>query len=366
MRKRHLLFWNAYFIPASAIVGFVAGGWWTFLTLFVLFVVDPIVNLVLPADRRNPSPDETENLEHSWLWRWPLWLAIPVQIVLILFGLWATSTLHLSLVEIVGVTLSIGLSSGALGITVAHELMHRLSWSERSLATVLMMSTSYPHFSIEHVHGHHRNVGLRGDPATARKGEGFYAFLTRVILSGFVSAWQIEYVRLVRRARNPRSLSNRMVRYGIAIVALYAAILLAFGWVGVLFFAAQSFVAVVELELTDYIEHYGLVRNENNGSPEPVAARHSWDTDSPLTNWYLFQLGRHADHHLHAGRRYQLLESRPGSPRLPTGYPAMLVLALVPPLWRRIMDHRVDAVAAALKSPADEGDAAAGLNMQSH
>ncbi len=344
MRRRQLLFWHAYFIPASVIVGFVAGGWWTFLTLILLFAVDPIVDLVLPADRRNPGAGETEDLERDWVWRWPLWLAAPVQIILIAVGLWATSNLDLSAVEIVGVTLSIGLSSGALGITVAHELMHRLHWGERSLATILMMGASYPHFSIEHVHGHHRNVGLRTDPATARKGEGYYSFLPRVILSGLASAWQIECARLVRRGRNPRSLSNPMVRYGIAIIILYGAILSAFGWTGVLFFAAQSLVAVVELELTDYIEHYGLVRSEHNGSPEPVAARHSWDTDSPLTNWYLFQLGRHADHHLHAGRRYQLLESRPDSPHLPGGYSAMLIVALVPPLWRRIMDHRVDAV----------------------
>ena len=135
-----------------------------------------------------------------------------------------------------------------------------------------------------------------------------------------------------------------MVRYFIAIVALYAAILWFFGWPGVWVFAAQSVVAVIELELTDYIEHYGLVRARHEGSPEPISALHSWDTDSPLTNWYLFHLGRHADHHIHPGRCYQLLESLPDSPRLPAGYPAMLLVALVPPVWRRIMDRRVDAV----------------------
>lgn len=347
MRARRLLFWNAYFIPASVLVGFLAGGWWTFLTLGLLFIVDPIVDLLLPADRRNPRADEIASLEESSSWRWPLYLAAPVQIGLIAFGLWAISTANLTLVEIVGLVVSTGLSSSALGITVAHELMHRTHWGERFLATVLMMNTSYPHFSIEHVHGHHRNVGLREDPATARRGEGYYTFIARVLITGIRSAWQIECARLTRRDKNPRSLTNRMVRYGIVIALIYAVILSVFGWGGVLFFAAQGFVAVAELELINYIEHYGLVRRERGGSAERVAAHHSWDTDSPLTNWYLFQLGRHADHHLHAGRRYQLLESLPQSPRLPTGYPAMLLLALVPPLWRRIMDRRIDALSSA-------------------
>ena len=161
MRQRHLLFWHAYFIPASVVVGLVAGGWWTFLTLGVLFFIDPLVDLVLPPDRRNPQAEELTSLENDKMWRWPLWLAAPVQVVLIAFGLWATTTLDLSFIEITGLATSIGLSSGAFGITVAHELMHRLHWAERSLATLLMMGASYPHFSIEHVHGHHRNVGLR-------------------------------------------------------------------------------------------------------------------------------------------------------------------------------------------------------------
>ena len=347
MTARRLLYWHAFFIPASAVVGLVAGGWWTFLTLGLLFLIDPLLDPLIPPDRRNPQQHEIAGLEQNRVWRWPLYLALPVQLGLIVLGLWALSNLSLSLIEIVGLTVSIGLSSGALGITVAHELMHRNHWSERFVASALMMSASYPHFSIEHVHGHHRNVGLRDDPATARRGEGFYTFFGRVLLGSLRSAWQIECLRLARRDKNPHGPANRLLRYGIGMIVVYVMVLIVFGWVGVAFFAAQCFVAVMELELTNYVEHYGLVRKDHNGTPERVAAHHAWDTDSPLTNWYLFQLGRHADHHLHPGRRYQLLESLPDSPRLPAGYSAMLLLALIPPLWRGVMDRRIDTVAGA-------------------
>ena len=344
MTARRLLYWHAFFIPASVLIGLLAGGWWTFLTLGLLFLIDPLIDPLIPRDRRNPRQDEISGLEQNQIWRWPLYLTLPVQLGLIVLGLWAISRFDLSLIEIVGLTISVGLSSGALGITVAHELMHRTDWSERFVAGTLMMSVSYPHFSIEHVHGHHRNVGLHADPATARRGESFFLFFPRVLVGSLRSAWQIECQRLARRGRNPRGWTNRMLHYGIIAIAVYAAVLIVFGWGGVLFFAAQSFVAVAELELTNYVEHYGLTRKDHAGSPERFAAHHAWDTDSPLTNWYLFQLGRHADHHMHPGRRYQRLESLPESPRLPAGYSAMLLLALVPPLWRRVMDRRIDAI----------------------
>ncbi len=343
MPMRRHLFWHAYLIPASVIVGLSIGGWYTFLTAILLFVVNPLTDPLFPNDRRNPRPDEIAGLERTRAWSWPLWFAVPTQLAIIGIGLWAIAASDLSRLEQIGLTLSVGLSGGAFGITIAHELMHRLHWSDRLLATILLTSTSYPHYSIEHVNGHHRNVGLRQDPATARKGEGYYAFLRRALVGSLVSAWHIECDRLERRGKRPASLANGMVRYGIATVIVYAAILVAFGWPGILFFAAQSFVAIAELEMINYIEHYGLVRRQNGGATEPVAAHHAWDTDSPLTNWYLFQLGRHADHHLHAGRRYQLLESLDDSPRLPAGYSAMVVLAMIPPWWRRVMDHRVEA-----------------------
>ena len=275
MPMRRHLFWHAYLIPASVIVGLSIGGWYTFLTAILLFVVNPLTDPLFPNDRRNPRPDEIAGLERTRAWSWPLWFAVPTQLAIIGIGLWA--------------------------------------------------------------------IAARQDPATARKGEGYYAFLRRVLVGSLVSAWHIECDRLERRGKRPASLANRMVRYGIATVIVYAAILVAFGWPGILFFAAQSFVAIAELEMINYIEHYGLVRRQNGGATEPVAAHHAWDTDSPLTNWYLFQLGRHADHHLHAGRRYQLLESLDDSPRLPAGYSAMVVLAMIPPWWRRVMDHRVEA-----------------------
>ena len=344
MRTRRHLFWHAYIVPASVVVGLIAGGWYTFTTLVLLLVIDPLIDALLGDDLRNPRSEEIAELERNRSWDWPLWLAVPTQLAVIGLGLWAIGNLDVSPLEQIGLTVSVGLSSGSLGITVAHELMHRTNWKDRLLSTILMTSTSYPHFSIEHVHGHHRNVGLHQDPATARKGEGYYAFLRRVLVESLASAWQIECTRLERRGKMPKSLANRMVLYGLALTLVYVTILIVFGWGGVLFFAAQSFVAVAELEMINYIEHYGLVRRRDEGALEPMAARHAWDTNSALTNWHLFQLGRHADHHLHAGRRYQLLESLEKSPRLPGGYPVMILLALLPPLWLRVMNRRLNAI----------------------
>ena len=117
---------------------------------------------------------------------------------------------------------------------------------------------------------------------------------------------------------------------------------LLFGWMGVLFFLGQSFVAAFTLEVINYIEHYGLHRRVlENGRYERVTPAHSWNSNYFLTNLALFQLQRHSDHHAFPKRRYPILRHQPDAPQLPGGYSAMFVLALCPPLWRRVIDPRV-------------------------
>jgi alkane 1-monooxygenase len=237
---------------------------------------------------------------------------------------------------------AVGSATGAVGMTFAHELIHRRRGYERAFGNILLSSVTYPHFAIEHVKGHHRNVGTPRDPATARLGESVYRFLPRTVLGSIASAWRIERARLSHQEETAWSTHNLMVRYALIEIAIYAVIAVALGPVSVALFAVQSAVAIAILEIINYIEHYGLRRQQAaTGFYEPVRPEHSWDSASRVSNWLLINLPRHSDHHMSAAKRYQSLELLPHAPHLPGGYGAMFLLAMLPPLWFRVMNPRV-------------------------
>ena len=224
------------------------------------------------------------------------------------------------------------MAGGIFGVTAAHELMHRRGPWPRAGAAFLLSLFSYPHFCIEHVQGHHRNVGTRRDPATARLGESLYAFLPRGVIGGFRGAWRIE----------SRRLRNRLVWQYALLAGLYGIVGYALGGNGILVLAVQAAVAIFLLETLNYVGHYGLVRRVMApGRYEPVQQQHSWNSSHRVSNWLLFNVGRHSDHHCEPDRGYLSLKHESGAPQLPGGYFAMFVLALFPPLWRRIMDPLV-------------------------
>jgi alkane 1-monooxygenase len=317
------------------------GGWWTFLPVATVFVAVPIVDaLGGMSDEARPSPDVDANF---WF-RVVTWAWVPMQLGLLAWVLTMATSGRLSALEIAGATVSMGVTSGALGITFAHELVHRRGRFERALGEILLASVSYTHFAIEHVHGHHRHVGTPADPATARFGESFYRFLPRTLAGSLASAWQLEVERLARRGRMAWSPANRMLRYGLTQVLLWAALVMICGPTGVVVFAGQAAIAFSLLEVINYIEHYGLMRREiAPGEYERIAPQHSWDSSYRVSNWMLINLARHSDHHCVASRRYQSLELPAPAPQLPAGYGAMFLLALIPPLWFRVMDPRVTA-----------------------
>ena len=281
------------------------------------------------------------------LYRYVTWGMVPVLAALVLWAGGRVASGDLSWLEMIGLTLSTGLATGGAGITTAHELTHQRRF-ERGLAGVLLALVHYMHFGIEHVRGHHIHVGTPQDPVTAKRGESFYAFLPRALTGSWTSAWHIEADRLRRKDLTRWSWHNRMLRYAAITLALHGLAGLLWGWTGVAFFFAQGVIAVLQLECINYVEHYGLCRREiSPGVYEPQAARHSWNANHRLSNASLFNLPRHADHHLYAGRRYQILRHVDGAPQLPAGYAAMILLALVPPLWRRVMDPRAAAAMAA-------------------
>lgn len=329
-----------YFLPLLMIVPTALGatlrGYW-----IVVLPVATYVLLVL-ADLALGKADPAERPKPHWLNAVPTWLWVPLQLGLCAWLLWEIHRGHVSAIEAIGLGFALGLASGGVGITDAHELVHRRAWWERILGQILLVAVTYHHFYVEHVFGHHRRAATPADPVTARRGQWLYAFLPRAVGGSFVSAWRLEAERLARAGRTQWSPRNRVLAGLLAQAALYAAIAAYAGWIGVAFFAVQSAVAILLLETINYVEHYGLERRETApGVYERYGAAHAWDSACRFGNWMLFDLPKHASHHLHPGRRHDALEYEPAAPRLPVGYPLAVILAAIPPLWFRIVDPRL-------------------------
>lgn len=340
-----LPFCLAYLLPLFVGIGFRLGGMYTFLTPFFIFIVIPLLDFIIGIDPHNPTPEETEALSNRLSFRLVTLIYVPVQIGIIIGGADLVNQTPFSTLEWLGMILSTGIMSGGIGITVAHELAHRKNFVERSLGKILLLSVSYMHFYLEHNLGHHVHVCTPNDPATARFGESFYRFYPRTVTGSLRSAWNIELGRLQRAGIGKWHWRNQMLWF-IALPILFAGVLgFVFGWKAPLFFFAQSVVGFSLLELVNYLEHYGLERRElAPGRYEKVTLQHAWNTAHRVTNYFLFKLQRHSDHHVHPARRYQTLRTFEESPQLPAGYPAMVLLALLPPLWRKVMDPRVETV----------------------
>ncbi len=334
----------AFIVPLSAVVGHWWGGVFHFLTPAIAFVIIPLLDLVAGVEGNNLPAAELEKLAERMSFRVITFLYVPVQVGLVIWGGYVVTHAMLTPVEWLGLVLSVGIATGGIGITVAHELFHKKNAFEKALGHVLLLTVSYMHFAIEHLIGHHVNVATPRDPATARLGESVYAFYPRTVINSWRSAWDFERRRLKRLGTPLWSRHNRMLWF--AVLPVLFAVLLGgiLGWQAFPYFFAQSVVGFTLLEIVNYLEHYGLQRRElAPGRYERVNMTHAWNADQRITNYFLFKLQRHADHHVHPQRRYQTLRHFDESPQLPTGYAGMMLLALVPPLWRAVMHPRLAA-----------------------
>lgn len=338
-----LPFWlSVTFVPLIAL-GAARGGWWLAVApVYVVFVISTI-DLIVGLDPENPDPNTPDR---SLFWYRLITLVwAPIQLALIFGALWWVSvTDHLGPFQQIVLFYSIGLTSGAVGIVYAHELMHQKPKGERWLGDILMASVLYSHFRSEHLLVHHSWVGTPRDPVTARYNEGFWRYYLRVLRSCPPSAWRAEKAMLARRGLPVWHHTNPFWRYaalqgGFLLLAFWIG-----GWAGLGLFLWQALVALTYLELTNYVEHYGLTRRHlGEGRYEPVRAHHSWNAAHRVSNWLLINLQRHSDHHTRPDRRFPLLQSyeEDKAPQLPAGYPAMIALAAVPPFWRRVMNRKV-------------------------
>ncbi len=340
-----------FVLPPLVVWSALMGGAWPWLPVVVMFAGVPVADALLRQNILHPSAQEIIEMEKRLSFRAVTWLWVPVHVALVFWVVDTASTWPMGW-PLVGLVLSVAVVGGAIGITFAHELVHRSGRRERVLGDVLLALVSYPHFAIEHVHGHHRHVATPQDPATARLGEGFYQFLPRTVWGSVVHAWGIERERLAKRNRGVWSVGNTMLRYAATMAVLYGGVYGIWGARGLTLFVLQGVGALTLLEAINYVEHYGLERRAHSPDKyERVSVRHSWDSSHRLSNWLLINLARHSDHHLTASRRYPALATREQAPQLPAGYGTMLLLALVPPLWRRVMDPRVAAERAADEPP---------------
>ncbi len=307
----------------------------------LIFGVFPLLDLLVGLDASNPPDSVIKWLEQDRYYRWCTYLFLPLQYAGLVFACWMWSHGGLSVFESLGLALTVAMVAG-VAINTAHELGHKRASSERWLSRVALAQTGYGHFFIEHNRGHHVRVATPEDPASARMGESFYAFWPRTVSGSLRSAWGLERVRLARMGRGPWTIRNDALSAWAMTVALFAALALVFGPVVLPYLLIQAVVGFSLLEVVNYLEHYGLRRSRReDGRYERTAPEHSWNSNNVASNVLLYHLQRHSDHHANPLRRYQALRHYDEAPQLPTGYAGMILAAVFPPVWRRVMDPRV-------------------------
>lgn len=347
---RKIGFFSAFIIPALVVVGFYGGGWWNFTALAFVFVFIPLADHWLGLDKTNVPAREATVVGEEFYYRFVTYVWTFVQFAFVGWAAYSLATTPLAAHAWVGFVIGTALVTGGIGITVAHELGHKKSALERFYSQALLMTVCYMHFYIEHNRGHHVYVATPEDPATARRGENFYAFWVRSVVGGWTHAWKLERDRLLRNGKHAWSWRNPLIAYAVLPVVFCAVLTAAvsvpqgqIAWAIPTFFFAQSVLAFTLLELVNYVEHYGILRKQiTPGKYERVNPLHSWNASHLISNFFLFQLQRHSDHHANAIKRYQVLDHYDESPQLPFGYPTMILLALVPPAWFAVMNNRLN------------------------
>jgi alkane 1-monooxygenase len=316
------------------------GVFWFFGPVLV-FMIFPLLDLLVGNDATNPPDSVIKWLEQDRYYRWCTYLYLPIQYAGLVFACWMWAKGKLGVLDSVGLALTMSMVSG-IAINTAHELGHKRDSLERWLSRIALAQTFYGHFFIEHNRGHHVRVATPEDPASARLGESFYEFLPRTVIGSLRSAWELERVRLERMEKPRLSLRNDILNAWAMSVVLFAALAVVFGPVVLPYLLIQAVIGFSLLEVVNYLEHYGLLRQRRpDGRYERTRPEHSWNSNSVASNVLLYHLQRHSDHHANPIRRYQALRHVDEAPQLPTGYAGMIVCALVPPVWRRIMDHRL-------------------------
>lgn len=336
MRTTFYSYLPSYVFGCIAILSSLYEGWSYFALLAFSFGLVPLLEIVLPENK-----GFIQVTNHA-LNRLLTVLIVPFHLYLVWTYLNIFSDPDLTVIETIGAITTLGILCGVYGINVAHELGHRKHLFYHILAQILLSTSLYMHFFIEHNKGHHKNVGTLEDPATARKNETVYRFWLRCIPQSIASAFNIEKERLNRLNKKWYNTDNLFLKFILFELILIASIAIYWGIPATIYFGLSALFGILLLETINYIEHYGLLRKEiHAGIYERVNETHSWNSDHILGRFLLFELTRHSHHHENSSRPYEDLQSMPKSLQLPTGYPGMMLLSLLPFLFFKKMNKRL-------------------------
>ena len=332
----------SYTIAIVTIVGILLGGGYTYMTVIYAFVFIPALEMLLKESNEEMSDEVKKNRSMDIFFDILLYLNIPL--VFSIFFLSLNLLLYSSSsFEIVGIIASTSIMMATNGINVAHELGHRKSFFSRTCSKLLLMPSQYMHFYIEHNFGHHVNVGTAEDPATAKYKQSLYSFWITSVIGQYIGAWKLQLKLLKISKYKFFSIKNDMMFYVIFQLMFIYFIYFNYGITVTIYSLIISVISFLFLETINYIEHYGLSRKKDkNGRYERVKTIHSWNSNHVVGRLVLYELTRHSDHHFISSKKYQVLESIDESPQLPYGYPTSILLSMVPPLWFKIMNPRVE------------------------
>ena len=328
---------------SGSLLAFVwTGQWgWMLLAPWVIHVLLPVLDRILGEDFSNPPESAVAQLEQDVFYRAMVWAYVPLQMIGTVLGAWIAVTQPLPWFGYAALVLTVGSING-VGIGTAHELGHKKEAMDRWLSKIALAPSAYGHFFVEHNRGHHKRVATPEDPASARMGESFWAFLPRSVWGSWQSAWALEQARLNTQGMRVWHRQNHNLQAWGLTLLLFGGLVAWLGWMALPFLLLQALYAISMLEVVNYVEHYGLLRQRDaSGRYVRCEPEHSWNSNHLVGNLLLYQLQRHSDHHAHPSRRYQALRHFAAAPQLPAGYATMITVAYLPPLWFAWMDPRV-------------------------
>ena len=342
MSLRAIKYLSPLLIYAGSLRAFTVTGFEIWLPIIYAWIVVPLLELWFKPNPANISETEEELLNKQKIFDYILYLIVVLQYLGLFLFLRSLLQPEMNTIDLIGRVWVMGMLCGVFGINVGHELGHRSSKFEQTLAKLLLLSSQYMHFFIEHNKGHHKRVATTQDPSSARYGESIYHFYPRTIGMSYISAWEIAARDMKKKNKPVISFQNEMIQFTLIQICFIGVIFYFFGWFPTTCYLIAAAIGILLLETVNYIEHYGLQRKLiAQDKFERAMPEHSWNSDHVIGRVMLFELSRHSDHHYLASRKYQVLRHHDNSPQMPTGYPGMMLLALVPPLWFYVMNKRV-------------------------
>ena len=312
------------------------------LTVIFWFGLVALLDELLPKDSNNPPIDIHLDLEEDSYYGKVIFFAIPFYFVNFVSVCWFIANNELGFIDYAGITISMGIVSG-LALAVGHEFGHKTSYRERTIGKLFLAIAGVGQFMASHATRHHVLVATPEDHASSRMGETLYHFGARRQQPGFFrESWNVEKQRASRGGWSVWGLKNETLQQYMVTIGLFSVLTVAFGWIVLPMLLIQMYVCWWYLSLIEYCQHYGMKRDlKEDGSYKLATEKHSWNTNMLASNNLLLNFVRHSPHHSRSTRWYQALRDEEKAPILPYCYSLMFLAAMIPPIYFRLMDHRV-------------------------